>query len=94
MDQTLGIKEAGRQFDRLVEQVRNQGDTVVLIDDGEPAAALVPYALLEKWRKGRNEAFAVIDRIREKNRDLDMNEDELLAFIDESVQEVRRQAPI
>lgn len=57
---------------------------------GEPAAALIPYALLEKWREHRAEFFSVSDRIRARNRGLEMNEEELADFLDEAVHEMRR----
>jgi prevent-host-death family protein len=91
MERTIGVTEARTQFGELVDKVRYQGDTVVLMKSGKPAAAIVPYSMLEKWRKERQAAFAVLDQIRAQNQDLDMDEEELLAFVNECVHEVRAQ---
>jgi prevent-host-death family protein len=90
MERTIGVTEARNRLGELVDRVRYQGDTVVLVKSGKPAAALVPYSLLEQWRKRREELFAVIDQIHAQNQDLDMNEEELMNFINEAVHEVRR----
>jgi prevent-host-death family protein len=92
MEKTMGVTEARRNFGEIVDRVRYQGDTVVLVKSGKPAAAIVPYAVLEQWRKTREELFAVIDEVQAQNADLDMSEDELMDFINECVHEVRAQA--
>jgi hypothetical protein len=58
---------------------------------GKPAAAIVPFELLEQWQKERERLFAVVDEVQERNRDLDMSEDELIDFVTEIVHEVRAQ---
>jgi len=92
MEKTIGVTEARRDLDEIVDKVRYQGDTVVLLKSGKPAAAIVPYALLEQWRRTREELFAVVDEVQAQNADLDMSEEELMDFINECVHEVRAQA--
>ena len=91
MEKTMGVTEARRNFGEIVDRVRYQGDTVVLVKSGKPAAAIVPYAVLEQWRRTREELFAVVDEVQAQNADLDMSEEELMDFINESVHEVRAQ---
>lgn len=91
MKQTVGVTEARSKFGELVDQVRYRGDTVVLMKSGKPAAAIVPFELLEQWQKARERLFAVVDEVQERNRDLDMSEDELIDFVTEIVHEVRAQ---
>lgn len=92
MMQSVGVTEARSKFGELVDQVRYRGDTVVLTKSGKPAAAIVPFALLEKLQREREERFSVIDEVQAQNRKLDkMSEDELLDFVNEIVREVRAQ---
>ena len=51
----------------------------------------MPFELLEQWQKERERLFAVVDEVQERNRDLDMSEDELIDFVTEIVHEVRAQ---
>lgn len=91
MKQTVGITEARNKLGELVDQVRYRGDTVVLMKSGKPAAAIVPFELLEQWQKERETLFAVVKEVHERNRDLEMSDDELMAFVNEIVHEVRAQ---
>ena len=59
---------------------------------GKPAAAIVPYRLLEQWRRERESLFAVVDEVQARNADMEMDEDELMDFIVEAVHESRLQA--
>jgi len=92
MNQSIGVTEARSKFGELIDQVRYRGDTVVLTKSGKPAAAIVPFELLERLQQEREKLFAVIDEVQANNRDLDdMSEDELLDFVNEIVHEVRAQ---
>lgn len=91
MKQTVGVTEARNRLGELVDQVRYRGDTVVLMKSGKPAAAIVPFELLEQWQKERETLFAVVKEVHERNRDLEMSDDELMAFVNEIVHEVRAQ---
>lgn len=89
MDRVIGVTEARSRFGEIVDKVQYQGDTVVLEKNGKPAAALISFALFEKFLKSREAAFQVVTEVQEQNKDLDMSEDELLDFINEAVHEVR-----
>src|SRR3954462_3438114 len=91
MDRTMGVTEARSRFGEIVDKVQYQGDTVVLEKNGRPAAALISFSLFEKFLKSREAAFQVVTEVQEQNNDLDMNEEELLDFINEAVHEVRAQ---
>jgi prevent-host-death family protein len=95
MDQTIGITEARSRLGELVDQVRYRGDTVVLVKSGKPAAALVPFEMLEMWRRARAAAFVVVDEVRKQNLDTAMGNEELLDWVNDVVHEMRRnpQAP-
>lgn len=89
MLQQVGVTEARGKFGELVDQVRYRGDTVVLVKSGKPAAAIVPFAWLERYRKDRAAAFQVVAEVRSQNEDIP--EAELQALLDESIQAVRQQ---
>ncbi len=89
MDRVLGVTEARSRFGEIVDRVQYQGDTVVLEKNGKPAAALIPFTLFEKFPKSREAAFQVVKEVQEQNRELEMGEEELLAFVNEVVHEVR-----
>jgi prevent-host-death family protein len=92
MDRIMGVTEARSRFGELVDKVQYQGDTVVLEKNGKPAAALISFALFEKFLKMREEAFQVVTEVQEQNKELEnMSEDELMAFVNEIVHEVRAQ---
>jgi prevent-host-death family protein len=91
MDRVLGVTEARSRFGEIVDKVQYQGDTVVLEKNGKPAAALISFALFEKFLKSREAAFQVVTAVQEQNKALDMREDDLLDFLNEAVHEVRAQ---
>jgi len=87
--QSLGVTEARNKFSEIVDRARYLGETTVLLKSGKPAAAVVPYALLEQWQRERVQLFALVDQVQGHNLDMEMDEDELMAFVNEAVHEVR-----
>ncbi|MCB0116183.1 MAG: type II toxin-antitoxin system prevent-host-death family antitoxin [Caldilineaceae bacterium] len=87
----MGVTEARRNFGEIVDRVRYQGDTVVLVKSGKPAAAIVPYVVLEQWRRACEDLFAVVEEVQAQNAELGMDEEELIDFVNEIVHEVRAQ---
>lgn len=92
MDRSLGVTEVRSRLGELVDKVQYQGDTVIIEKNGKPAAALIPFALFEQFLKHRAAAYQVVTEVQQQNQDLQMGEEELLAFINEAVHEVRAQA--
>jgi prevent-host-death family protein len=92
MDRVIGVTEARSRFGEIVDKVQYQGDTVVLEKNGKPAAAIIPFALFEKFLKNREAAFQVVTEVQAQNKELDTSEDELMEFINEAVHEVRVQS--
>lgn len=50
MELTVGITEARKRFSELLDRVQYQGDSVIVLKYGKPAAVLVPIALYERWK--------------------------------------------
>jgi prevent-host-death family protein len=86
MKQTVGVTEARNKFGELVDQVRYRGDTVVLMKNGKPAAAIVPYELLVLLQQEREKLSTVVAQEQEHNRAIDMGEDERTALASEVIQ--------
>ena len=86
---SLGVTEARSKFSEIVDRARYLGETTVLMKSGKPAAAIVPYMLLEQWQRDRAQLFALVEQIQARNADMDMDEDELMAFVNVTVHEVR-----
>lgn len=92
MERVMSVTGARSRFSAIVNKVQYQGDTVVLVKNGKPAAALISFALFEQFLKYREAAFRVVTEVQEQNNDLDMSEEEVMAVVNEAVHEVRAQA--
>ena len=91
MDRVMDVTEVRSRFGEIVDKVQYQGDTVVLEKNGRPAAALISFTLFEKFLKSREAAYQVVSEVQQQNQDLELSEEELLAFVNEAVHEVRAQ---
>ncbi|MCC6167144.1 MAG: type II toxin-antitoxin system Phd/YefM family antitoxin [Caldilineaceae bacterium] len=91
MERRLGVTEVRSRLGEIVDKVQYQGDTVVLEKNGKPAAALISFALFEQFLRQRGAAYQVVLDVQQQNKDLEMNEDGLLTFVDEAVHAVRKQ---
>jgi prevent-host-death family protein len=50
MEHTVGATEARRRFSELIDRVQYQGDFVIVLKNGKPAAVLVPIEWYERWK--------------------------------------------
>lgn len=66
MEKTIAASGARRQFVRMLEEVSARGDRFVVERRGEPVAALVPIAVYEHWKRGREEFFDRLQVIAER----------------------------
>jgi len=89
MEYVMGVTEARTRLGEIVDKVQNQGDTVVLERNGKPVAALISFAPYERFLKSREAAYQIVTEVQEQNQALGMSEEELLAFVNETVHEVR-----
>lgn len=86
MEKTLGVTKAREKFGDLVEQVQYQGDTYIINRNGKPAAAVVPIAVYENWKKERDAFF---DLIRKAQQEADLSPDEAERLANEAVTKTR-----
>ncbi|MBP7962613.1 MAG: type II toxin-antitoxin system Phd/YefM family antitoxin [Caldilineaceae bacterium] len=90
--QSIGVTEARNNFSEIVDRAHYLGETTVLMKSGKPAAAIVPYMLLEQWQRDRAQLFALVDQVQSRNLNMGMDEDELMDFVNDAVHEVRTAA--
>ena len=90
MERAIGVTEARTNFAQLIDSVRYQGDTVLLIKSGKPAAVVVPVELFERWKEERKEQFDAFWRLREAVTE-PMDEEDALALALEAQRAVREQ---
>lgn len=69
MIKRMSAKEARERFAELLGQVHYGKDTVIVEKQGKPVAAVIDMERYERLAKAWDEPFAVLDRIRDKNRD-------------------------
>jgi len=82
-EKSIGVTEARQKFAEVIDGVQHNGDTIILLKNGTPAAVLVSIGMFEQWKRKRNALFDVFARVQAQNADIDMSEDELMAFVNE-----------
>jgi PHD/YefM family antitoxin component YafN of YafNO toxin-antitoxin module len=71
MVRRLSAKEARDRFAEILGQVHFGKDTVIVEKQGKAVAAVIDMGRYEQLARAWEEPFAVLDRIRAKNRDQD-----------------------
>ena len=71
---SVSALRARRNLGQMLDGVHCRGDEYTIERAGKPMAAMVPVEQYEQWRKGREEFFALVDRVRERNRGVDSEE--------------------
>ncbi|MBU0505860.1 MAG: type II toxin-antitoxin system Phd/YefM family antitoxin [bacterium] len=51
MDKTFSLSEVKIKLNRLIEDVKQKGDEIIITKNGQPAAVLVPASLYEGWKE-------------------------------------------
>ena len=87
---TVSTAELSEQVARRIAEAYARGDEFVVEEDGRRIASWMPANEYERWKERRDRAFAVIDRIHERNKHLDPEEVE--RDVAEAVREVREEA--
>lgn len=71
MVRRLSAKEARDRFAEVLGQVHFGKDTVIVEKQGKPVVAVIGVERYEELMRAWEAPFAVLDRIRAKNRDKD-----------------------
>jgi len=71
MRKTVNAMRARGNLGQILEGVYYRGDQYIIERSGKPMAAVVPVEQYEQWRKEREAFFALVDEVRERNRDVE-----------------------
>jgi len=88
--ETMKISEVRSQLNALADRVYKTGDRIIVEKSGIPVMVLLPAQEIQgylTWKESRDDAFSILDRIREKSRGI--SEDELMREADKALAEVR-----
>lgn len=93
MEYQIGTTDLRQKLTDVLETVREQGATYVIETFGRPQAAIVSldeYRQFQHYWQERHAFFQELDEIAKSNsiRNADMSEEEVLAFIEQTRQEV------
>lgn len=73
----IAVAEARQRFSRILDNVRESDEAVIIEKSGVPVAAVVPLALLDRdrrWAAERAERVALLERMRVPFRDVPTRE--------------------
>ncbi|MBI4672705.1 MAG: type II toxin-antitoxin system prevent-host-death family antitoxin [Chloroflexi bacterium] len=87
MDKSIGIAEARTTLREIVDQVQLKGESYIIKRNGKPAAAVVPVAVYENWKRERKAFFDQV-RVFQQRANLDPAEADQLAA--EAIRAVRK----
>jgi prevent-host-death family protein len=90
MIKRMSAKEARDRFAEILGQVHFGKDTIIVEKQGKPMVAVIDVERYERLAKAWDQPFAVLDRIRAKNRDKTPGEIE--KDVAEAVAQVRARA--
>ena len=87
MTRQVSQREAARDFDGLVRDLRRDKAPIAVEDEGQVVAVMVDPSIFEAWE--RRAFFALIAEMGEQNTDTEPKE--VLADVTREVEEVRRE---
>ena len=89
MEKVISALDARRKLGQLLEEVFYQGNQFIVERAGKPMAVVVPLSQYRQWKEKREQFFALIDEVRERNKDTpsEVIEDE----VKEAVRAVREE---
>ena len=73
----MAVAEARQRFSRILDDVRESDEPVIIEKSGVPVAALVPLTVLDRdrrWAAERAERMALLERMRRPFRDVPTEE--------------------
>lgn len=86
MDKTVNTIQMSDDFNRIVQDVISTGDRIVVEQDGEAVAVVVPIVWYAQWQRAREAFFT---RMQDVAARTNMDPDEAEALVESVVHEVR-----
>lgn len=90
MEKTIPAYEARRQFGKMIRDVE-KGDSYIVERHGEPAVAVVPLRVYERWKRDRDEFLEILHSAQQNSIESDptMTEEKAMELALEAVAAVR-----
>ena len=93
MTKTIDLTKETKDLKVILEEVRQSGEECILKEGDKPVAALLPFVQYRDWKlkkeQARKNLSELLDRIWERNKDVDPKEVEEL--VNEAVQAIRKE---
>ena len=86
MEKQIDAVDVQRRFDQVLAEVALHGDRYIVSDRGNQLAAIVPVAIYEQWKAGREDFFAQMRAAAER---ADLTEEEGEQLVTEALAAVR-----
>lgn len=90
MEQRLGVSAARERLADILDNVRFRGESYIVERHGKAAAAIVPIEVYERWKKEREDLFALVRSVQQANADADP--DQVMVDVLEAQASARRSA--
>jgi prevent-host-death family protein len=89
MTKTISSREASQKFDELIDDLARQSEVAIVERNGNPVAVVISIESYQKLIDSQADRdWRVIDRLRDRNRNVDVNQVE--KDIADAIAEVRR----
>jgi prevent-host-death family protein len=88
MEKVLDSIEVSSNFDKILSEVKANGDNIVVEQAGQAVAVVVSIKVYEQWKKTESEAF--LNKMREVQEIINLSPEEADVWAAEMVQEYRQ----
>ncbi len=87
MEKVTGVTNARNSFKKIINEVQYQGEKYIVERHGQPAVAIVPISIYERWKQEQEELLGLITSFQESSGDNDP--DEIMAQVLAAQQAIR-----
>lgn len=91
MQRRVSAGEARQRLGELLEGVFYRGDEVVIERAGKAMGVVIPMERYQQIEAARQRFWQKVEELREQNRDIEIDEEQLERDIENAVREVRAQ---
>ena len=74
MEKLVGATEARDRLRRILDEVQYQGDKYIIERHGQPAVAVVPIEIYERWKQQRKRLLELVQEVQEANTGAEADE--------------------
>ena len=74
MEKLVGATEARDRLRRILDEVQYQGNKYIIERHGQPAVAVVPIEIYERWKQQRKRLLELVHEVQEANTGAEADE--------------------